>query len=86
MNAYLDRLRHKNSKTGHPDQPPKPSKPSFEGFEGEAGRHILKNCLQCGEPIGPGSREVVVRSTANGQLAPCHQDCLHEWLRRGPLQ
>lgn len=43
-------------------------------------------CLQCGEPLGPGSREITVRSTSNGQLAAVHQDCLSQWQTQGPSQ
>ena len=44
-----------------------------------------KWCLQCSSAIGiPGSREIVVRSTADGRLALVHEDCLHRWLRKGP--
>ena len=88
MNEYLARLKALNLKKGIPQQPSKPSKPSFEGFEGEPGIGILKNrglvCLQCGGPIGPASREVVVRSTGGGQLALVHLDCLSRWQRKGP--
>jgi hypothetical protein len=92
VNEYLARLRAKKSKNGIPDQPSKPSIPSSEGFESGSGRYIfekcsepdLGRCLQCGEPIGPGSREITVRSTGTGQLATVHQDCLSEWQRRGP--
>ena len=41
-------------------------------------------CLQCREPIGPGSREITVRSTGDGRLALVHQDCLNAWQRKGP--
>ena len=43
-------------------------------------------CLQCGELIGPGGREITIRSTGTGQLASVHQDCFDEWQRRGPPQ
>lgn len=43
-------------------------------------------CLQCGGAIGPGSREVTVRSTSDGQKALVHLDCLHQWQRKGPPQ
>jgi RNase P subunit RPR2 len=43
-------------------------------------------CLQCDEPIGPGSREITVRSTGTGQLAVVCLDCLGAWLRWGPSQ
>ena len=43
-------------------------------------------CLQCGEAIGPGSREIVIRSTSTGELALLHLDCLDQWLRKGPAQ
>ena len=90
MNVYLARLKARNSKTCHPDQPSKPSKPSYEGFEGDPGCGVLKNqgavCLQCGGPIGPGGREIAVRSTGTGELASVHQDCLGRWQLRGPSQ
>jgi len=41
-------------------------------------------CLQCGKPIGPGSREITVRSTGSGELTFVHEDCLDAWQRRGP--
>jgi hypothetical protein len=41
-------------------------------------------CLQCGGPIGPGSREVTVRSTGTGELAVVHLDCLSQLQRKGP--
>jgi hypothetical protein len=40
-------------------------------------------CVQCNGPIGPGSREVTVRSTSDGQLACVHQDCLDRLQERG---
>jgi hypothetical protein len=43
-------------------------------------------CLQCGGPIGPGSREITVRSTGDWQLANVHSDCFDAWQRRGPSQ
>jgi hypothetical protein len=43
-------------------------------------------CLQCGGAVGPGSREITVRSTADRELALVHQDCLDQWLRKGPPQ
>lgn len=87
MNVYLTRLRAINSKKGIPGQPSIPSKPSSEGFEGEPSSGVLKNhgerCLQCGVPIGPGGRDITVRSTGTGRLASVHQDCLEAWQRRG---
>ena len=43
-------------------------------------------CLMCSSAIGPGSREIVVRSTSDRQLAWVHEDCLREWIRKGPPQ
>jgi hypothetical protein len=43
-------------------------------------------CLQCSSGIIAGSREITVRSTADGKLALVHEDCLHRWLRKGPTQ
>jgi hypothetical protein len=90
VNEYLTRLKALNLKKGLPRQPSKPSKHSFEGFEGEPGRGILKNhelvCLHCAGEIGPGSREVTVRSTSDGRLALVHLDCLEQWLHRRPSQ
>jgi len=92
VNEYLTRLRALNLKKGLPEQPSKPTKPSFEGFVGDPSRGVSKNqsepdqCLQCGDPIGPGSREVTVRSTSDGQLEKVHLDCLDAWQRRGPSQ
>jgi hypothetical protein len=89
MNVYLARLRTPNLKIGLRQQPSKPSKPSFEGYGGDPGIGVLKNqesilCLQCGGAIGPGSREITVRSTGDGQLAIVHQDCLSKWQLKGP--
>jgi hypothetical protein len=41
-------------------------------------------CLQCGGPLGPGSREITVCSTSDGQLHPIHEDCLGAWQTKGP--
>jgi len=86
--VYLARLQALNLKTGHPGQPSKPSKPSFEGFEGDPGVGVLKKqgavCLQCNGAIGPAAREVVVRSTSDGELAFVHLDCLSKWQLKGP--
>jgi len=85
MNVYLARLKAQNLKTCHPDQPSKPSELGFEGYEGDPGLGVLKNqglvCLVCSSGVGlPGSREITVRSTVDGRLALCHQDCLNVWL------
>jgi hypothetical protein len=49
-------------------------------------RGTVGTCLQCGGAIGPGSREITVRSTGTGQLALVHEDCLSRWQHRGPSQ
>jgi len=44
------------------------------------------SCLHCAGEVGPGSREVVVRSTSDGRLALVHLDCLDQWLHWRPSQ
>ena len=49
-------------------------------------RGTVGTCLHCAGEIGPGSREVVVRSTSDGRLALVHLDCLEQWLHWRPSQ
>ena len=43
-------------------------------------------CLHCSREIGPGRREVTVRSTSDGRLALVCLDCLEAWLHWRPSQ
>ena len=43
-------------------------------------------CLQCGAPLGPGSRAITVCSTSDGQRRSIHEDCLRAWQSKGPPQ
>lgn len=56
----------------------------LQRFSGETAGEGPIRCLQCDEPIGPGGREVTVRSSGTGLLASVHQDCLSQWQARGP--
>jgi hypothetical protein len=94
--AYLTALRQaiqkleRNEKTEIDEiRPPLISFNSFisspsDGLADGLNRSESDGCLQCCGSIGPGSREITVRSTATGQLALVHEDCFDAWQRRGP--
>ena len=70
-------------------QPPLAPSQGMRRGEGTNGNHDHSGqqnetvcCLQCGEPFGPASREITVRSTGTGQLASIHFDCMDQWQRR----
>lgn len=78
-------VNHFNSdfESGHGSKCPNVRAPDMP--DTDTGHHV--RCLQCGKPIGPGGREITVRSTGPGEpIASVHYDCFDEWQRRGPSQ